>query len=76
MHSLHRVAYKFIMSEDPERVRTGSAIIKKDHFPPVQRVADVSEPIADLPYMPPEKLEKWRAERDAKDAREASKKES
>ena len=43
-------------------------------FPPVVRVADVTDPIADLPYMPPEKLEKWRAERDA--AREASKKET
>ena len=45
--ALTAVAYKFIMSEVPERVRVGSAIIK-DHYPPVAQVADVSERIEDL----------------------------
>ena len=62
--ALTTVAYKFITSEVPERVRIGSAIIK-DHYPPVAQVADVSERIEDLCDIPDEALERMKEIRDS-----------
>ena len=58
--ALTTVAYKFITSEAPERVRIGSAIIK-DHYPPVVRAADVSERIEDLSDIPDADIERMKA---------------
>ena len=58
------VAHEFILSKDPEKVRIGSAILK-DHYPPVSRVADVSERFEDLSDVPDEELQRMREIRDA-----------
>ena len=63
------VAHEFILSKNPEKVRIGSAMLK-DHYPPVSRIADVSERFEDLSDVPTESLERMRAIRDA--AREAN----
>ena len=70
--ALTAVAYKFITSEDPERVRVGSAIIK-DHYPPPVRVADVSERIEDLSDIQDADLERMKAIRDAARAKAQAK---
>ena len=62
--ALTTVAYKFITSEVPEKVRAGSAIIK-DHYPPVAQVEDVSERIEDWCDIPDEALERMKEIRDA-----------
>ena len=65
LHECYRaittVAYKFIASEDPEKVRIGSTMLK-DHYPPVARVADVSERFEDLSDVPDADLEKMRVD--------------
>ena len=65
------VAHEFISSKIPEKVRIGSAMLK-DHYPPVSRVADVSERFEDLSDVPDDQLARMRAIRDA--AREANSK--
>lgn len=57
------VAHEFILSRDPAKVRIGSAMLK-DHYPPVARVADVSERFEDLSHLSDEKLDRMRAIRD------------
>ena len=45
------VAHEFILSKQPEKVRIGSTMLK-DHYPPISRVADVSERFEDLSDVP------------------------
>ena len=58
------VAHEFISSKNPEKVRIGSAMLK-DHYPPVARVADVSERFEDLSDVPDAALDRMREIRDA-----------
>ena len=61
------VAHEFLTSRDPEQVRIGSKMVR-DHYPPVTRVADVSERIADMPPgISQDQIDRMKAIRDESD---------
>ena len=63
------VALELIHSGILSKIEVGSKMIK-DHYPPVARVADVSDRFEDLSDVPDDKLNEMRAIRDA--ARQAN----
>ena len=66
-------AHDFIKASDSQGFLRAARALSL-HFPPIQRVADVSERIEDLSDVPDEELQRMREIRDA--ARQANKKET